>query len=134
MERDRCNCGASCGENRYHDRGDAGCVWADIPRDLWHMDISDARIMILNEEWKAPNIKSKSKQPLEKIMPKTSNIGNKLSKVNESFTVNMYDNGFMVEVGGRDSKDDYKTSKVMVTTVDELIALITEITSMERTD
>jgi hypothetical protein len=26
----------------------------------------------------------------------------KLSKVNESITINRYDNGFMVEVGGRD--------------------------------
>ena len=132
MDRDRCNCDASCGENRYHDRGDAGCVWAEIPTDLWHMNISDARLMILNEEWKSTN--TKSTKTVEKKMPKTSNIGNKLSKVNESFTVNMYDNGFMVEVSGRDAKDDYKTSKVMVTTVDELIALIKEITVMERTD
>jgi hypothetical protein len=37
----------------------------------------------------------------------------KLDKVNESFTVNRYDNGFMVEVGGRDKENDWKTAKVM---------------------
>jgi len=29
---------------------------------------------------------------------------NKLTKVNDSFTVNRYDNGWMVEVSGRDKK------------------------------
>ena len=37
----------------------------------------------------------------------------KLSKVNESFTVNRYDNGFMIEVGGRKSENDWKNCKVM---------------------
>ena len=46
----------------------------------------------------------------------------------------MYDNGFMVEVGGRDKKDDWKTSKVMITTVDELIELVREITTMDRVE
>ena len=46
----------------------------------------------------------------------------------------MYDNGYMVEVGGRDKKDDWKTSKIMVGTVDELIAVIKEVTSMDRVD
>ena len=61
-------------------------------------------------------------------------LGNKLVKVNEQFTVNMYDNGFMVEVGGRDKKDDWKTSKVMISTVDELIELVREITAMDRVE
>jgi len=61
-------------------------------------------------------------------------LGNKLAKVNENFSVYMYDNGYMVEVGGRDKKDDWKTSKVMVSTVDELIELIREITAMDRVD
>jgi hypothetical protein len=55
----------------------------------------------------------------------------KLSKVNESFTVNRYDNGFMIEVGGRDSENDWKTSKILCTTEDELFAVIKEALSME---
>ena len=31
----------------------------------------------------------------------------KLVKVNDSFTVNRYDNGWMVEVNGRDNNDDW---------------------------
>jgi hypothetical protein len=67
------------------------------------------------------------------MMAKTS-IGSKLVKVNENFSINMYDNGFMIEVGGVDKKDDWKTAKVMVSTVDELIEIIKEVTAMERRD
>jgi len=55
-----------------------------------------------------------------------SAITEKLSKANESFTINRYDNGFMIEVGGRDDNDDWKTAKVIVGTEDELIELIRE--------
>jgi hypothetical protein len=61
-------------------------------------------------------------------------ISVKLAKVNESFTINMYDNGFMIEVGGSDKKDDWKTAKVMVGTIDELVDIIREIVVMERRD
>jgi hypothetical protein len=56
---------------------------------------------------------------------------NKLSKVNESFTINRYDNGFMIEVGGRDKENDWKTCKVMCSTEAELIDVIKEALSME---
>jgi hypothetical protein len=56
---------------------------------------------------------------------------NKLTKVNESFTINRYDNGFMIEVGGRDSENDWKNCKVMCSTEAELIEVIKEALSME---
>ena len=56
---------------------------------------------------------------------------NKLTKVNDSFSVNRYDNGWMVEVGGRDKKEDWKTTKVVCNTEEELIALIKEYNSMD---
>ena len=56
---------------------------------------------------------------------------NKLAKVNESFTVNRYDNGFMIEVGGRDSDNEWKNCKVMCSTEAELIEVIKEALSME---
>ena len=66
-------------------------------------------------------------------MTKTvSKISDKLKVVNESFTVNMYDNGYMIEIGGKDSKDDWKTAKITVAELDSLIALIKEAVSMER--
>jgi hypothetical protein len=55
---------------------------------------------------------------------------NKLVKVNESFTVNRYDNGFMIEVGGRDAENDWKTCKVLCTNEEELFEVIKEALQM----
>ncbi len=63
-----------------------------------------------------------------------SSISDKLIKVNESFTVYMYDNGYMIEVGGRDIENDYKTVKIMVTNLEQLVALVQEATEMDRDD
>ena len=56
---------------------------------------------------------------------------NKLSKVNESFTIYRYDNGFMIEVGGRDKESDWKNCKIMCSTETELFEVIKEALSME---
>ena len=61
-------------------------------------------------------------------------LSDKLTKVNESFTVNMYDNGYMIEVGGRDDEDNWKTAKILVSTVEELLVLVREATEIERAD
>ena len=55
----------------------------------------------------------------------------KLAKVNDSFTINRYDNGWMIEVGGRDKKDDWKTVKAICNTEEELIELIKEYNTKE---
>jgi hypothetical protein len=59
-------------------------------------------------------------------------ISDKLEKVNENFTINMYDNGFMIEVSGRDSDEEYKTAKIMVPTVEQLVELVKEAAEMPR--
>lgn len=59
-------------------------------------------------------------------------VGDKLSKVNESFTINMYDNGYMIEVSGRDDESEWKTVKLMVQSVDELVVLVKEVTLLPR--
>lgn len=56
---------------------------------------------------------------------------NKLSKVNECITLNRYDNGFMVEVSGRDNENDWKTAKVICGTEAELLAVVQEWITME---
>jgi hypothetical protein len=56
----------------------------------------------------------------------------KLAKCSDSLTVNMYDNGFMVEVSGRDSDDDWKTAKIMCSTLDEVYEVISEASNMPR--
>lgn len=55
----------------------------------------------------------------------------KLAKVSESITLNRYDNGWMIEIGGRDKKEDWKTTKTMCNTEDEVIAVIKEWNSKE---
>ena len=55
----------------------------------------------------------------------------KLKKANESFTINRYDNGFMIEVGGRDEENDWKNCKVLCSTKEELFAVIEEALAME---
>ena len=61
-------------------------------------------------------------------------ISEKIAKVNESFTINRYDNGFMIEVGGRDYNDDWKTSKIIVETEDDLITLVREAVNLPKED
>lgn len=59
-------------------------------------------------------------------------ISEKLSKVDEQFTVYMYDNGYMFEIGGRDKEDDWATAKIMCETMDEVAELAQEAATMER--
>ena len=67
-----------------------------------------------------------------KAPKKTINtISDKLVKVGENFTINRYDNGFMIEVQGRDTANEWATAKIMVSTVDELVALVREAVEME---
>ncbi len=56
---------------------------------------------------------------------------NKLVKVSDSFTVNRYDNGWMVEIGGRNKKEEWANAKILCNTEDELISLIKEYNTME---
>ena len=61
-----------------------------------------------------------------------NNLGDKLAKVNDSFSVQMYDNGFMFEIGGKDSNGDWKNAKIMCSTIDQLVALVKEATELEK--
>ena len=59
-------------------------------------------------------------------------LGDKLVKVNDNFSIHMYDNGFMVEAGGRDKKGDYVNAKIMCINVDEVLNLVREACEMDR--
>lgn len=54
-----------------------------------------------------------------------------LEKVGESISINRYDNGWMLEVSGRNKNNDWKTSKILCNTEEELIALLKEYNSKE---
>ena len=59
-------------------------------------------------------------------------LSDKLTKSGDSLTVNMYDNGFMVEVSGRVASDDWKTAKIMCQTLEEVYAVIADASTMPR--
>jgi len=56
----------------------------------------------------------------------------KLSKIDDSLTVYTYDNGYMVEVSGRDHNDDWATAKIICANLDEVVAILNETVEMER--
>jgi hypothetical protein len=59
-------------------------------------------------------------------------ISDKLAKVNDNFTVNMCDNGYMIDVSGQDSNEEWTSARILCSTVEELTTLIHEATTMER--
>lgn len=59
-------------------------------------------------------------------------IEEKLEKVNDNFTVYMYDNGFMLEVSGRDFAGDWATAKILCKDITELVSLINQVVDCER--
>lgn len=52
------------------------------------------------------------------------NLKDKLQKVNDSLTLNRYDNGWMVEVSGKDHEDEWVTVKLVCNTQEEIFAMI----------
>jgi TATA-box binding protein (TBP) (component of TFIID and TFIIIB) len=62
----------------------------------------------------------------------TMNLSDKLSKADDSVSIQIFDNGFMVEVGGRNAEDDWATAKIMCATLDEVNAVVAEAAEMER--
>ena len=59
-------------------------------------------------------------------------VSDKLSKVNDSVTINIYDNGFMVEVSGRDHNDEWSTAKIVCTDLDLVAEILQEIVGMAK--
>jgi len=64
-------------------------------------------------------------------MAKTT-ISDKLTKVNDSLTVNIYDNGFMFEISGRDSDDDWASTKILCNDIEDVVTLIKEAASLPQ--
>lgn len=62
---------------------------------------------------------------------KNMNLEQKFEKVNDSLTVNRYDNGWMVEISGKDEKDDWVTVKLLCTTQDEIFKLLESYNKLE---
>lgn len=61
-------------------------------------------------------------------------ISDKLTTVHDSITINRYDNGYMVDVSGRDEDDNYKNARICVSTIEEATSLVTEFASLRLND
>ena len=59
-------------------------------------------------------------------------ISDKLSKVNDSLTINLYDNGYMVEVSGRGLDDDWTNVKILCVNLDEVNTLLKEANEIDK--
>jgi hypothetical protein len=59
-------------------------------------------------------------------------VSDKLSKVNDTVTINIYDNGFMVEISGRDHENEWTQAKIVCADLDMVSAILQETVSMEK--
>lgn len=66
-----------------------------------------------------------AKKPINKI-------SDKLTTVNDSFTITMYDNGFLIDIGGKAEDDEWRNAKIMVPSVEQLLELVKEAATMPR--
>lgn len=48
------------------------------------------------------------------------------AQVSDSLTLHRYDNGWMIEISGKDTENDWKTSKIICTSQEEVFSLIEE--------
>ena len=53
-------------------------------------------------------------------MSAVDTILNKVKKRDEDFRIYTYDNGYLIEVGGRNDEDDWVTAKVFVESIEEV--------------
>ena len=58
----------------------------------------------------------------------------KLVKVDDTFTVTRYDNGYMVEVRGRNAEEDWASAKILVSLQTDVRDLFGEYCDMEMDD
>ena len=59
-------------------------------------------------------------------------VADKLVKVDDALTIQIYDNGFMVEIPGRNAEDDWTTAKILARTIDDVHELLSEIVSLPK--
>lgn len=61
-------------------------------------------------------------------------LSDKLAKVNNTFEVTRYDNGYLVAVSGQDEDGGWATAKIIIDNLDEAVVLLQEYAKMEIDD
>ena len=59
-------------------------------------------------------------------------IVDKLVKVDESISIQKYDNGYMFEVSGRNKKEEWTSVRIITSSLDELFVLIKEFSELPK--
>lgn len=59
-------------------------------------------------------------------MTKFVKISDRMEKVHDDFTVYRYENGYMLEISGRTKDGEWKTSKIVASSIDDLVLLVKE--------
>jgi hypothetical protein len=57
-------------------------------------------------------------------------LSSKVIRVSEAIVINRYDNGWMLEIAGRNKKQDWITTKTICNTEQEVLELIKEYNAM----
>lgn len=65
-------------------------------------------------------------------MANTINFSDKFRKTNDSFTVILCDNGFLLELGGLDPMGDWVEKKFLISTLSDLNSSIEQIVKLPR--
>lgn len=56
---------------------------------------------------------------------------NNFKKISDNFEVTIANNGYMIDICGRDSEDDWVRNKIVCTDLEQLLDTITTIVNME---
>lgn len=59
-------------------------------------------------------------------------ISDKLVKVDDNFSIYRYDNGFMLEISGKNSADEWARAKIMSDNLLDLLELVKEAATITR--
>lgn len=65
-------------------------------------------------------------------MTKQNKLIDTFTKINDNYTVTNCNNGFVVEVSGQDSNEEWITGKFVVKTIDELKDIVQDLAWMPR--
>jgi hypothetical protein len=57
-------------------------------------------------------------------------LNNKIDKVDDNLVIHRYDNGFMVQIGGK-RDDEWSTCKIMCSSLKEVFDILEEYNKME---
>lgn len=66
-------------------------------------------------------------------MTKQTKLIDTFTKINDNYTITNCNNGFVVEVSGQNSNEDWITGKFVIKTIDELKDVVQDIAWMPRT-